>query len=251
MGCPVSHSYLDKSKRILVLMEHPAIWEPPASLLNEVGIIVCPFPIKHPPDTILIVHHAAVPWFYGMNFKIDQGLSHIPILENYLELQDLNKIARPKKSKLLSCVVSAKRISPGQAWRIELAEGLKNYFGDAMDLWGFGWNPLFDKRDAIDPYKFTLVIENDVSEHYWTEKLSDAILGYSIPIYSGASKVQDYFSGEIPQIKYATDIDVAINSVRNILSRKYNTSHLQENRDLILFQHNLFYLLEFLITKKL
>ena len=237
---PASHSHLEKSKRILVLMEHPAIWHPSDDMLNAVGLIICPFPIKNSSDSKLIIHHAAVPWFYGMNFRVDQGLSHVPILENYLELQDLEKIAYPKKTKLLSCVVSTKRISPGHSWRIDLAEALKHYFGDEMDLWGFGWRPLHDKRDAIDQYKYTLAIENDLSEHYWTEKLSDAILGYSIPIYAGASKVQSYFEGEIPQIKYASDMDDALNSVKNILNKEYKLESLLENRNQILSEHNLY-----------
>jgi hypothetical protein len=248
---PASHSHLEKSKRILVLMEHPAIWHPSDDMLNAVGLIICPFPIKNSSDSKLIIHHAAVPWFYGMNFRVDQGLSHVPILENYLELQDLEKIAQPKKTKLLSCVVSTKRISPGHSWRIDLAEALKHYFGDEMDLWGFGWRPLHDKRDAIDQYKYTLAIENDLSEHYWTEKLSDAILGYSIPIYAGASKVQSYFEGEIPQIKYASDMDDALNSVKNILNKEYKLESLLENRNQILSEHNLYNLLARVIKGEL
>jgi hypothetical protein len=246
---PASHLHIKKSKRILILMEHPAIWHPSNELLNEVGLIICPFPIEHSPNSRLILSHAAVPWFYGMNFRIDQGLSHVPILENYLELQDFEKMTPPLKTKLISCVVSTKRISPGHSWRIDLAETLKNFFGDEMDLWGFGWKPLHDKRDAIDPYKYTLVIENDLSEHYWTEKLSDAILGCSIPIYSGATKVQNYFEGEIPQIKYATDMDIALNSVKNILSKEYKASNLQGNRNQILSEHNLYNLLERIISE--
>lgn len=247
---PRSHTYIDRSKRILVLMEHPAIWQPPDSLLEAVGIIICPFAIKHPPNVNLIISHAAVPWFYGLQFRTDQGLSHVPILDKYLELQDLDALHPPQKPKLISCVVSAKRLSPGHAWRMDLAQALKKYFGNEIDLWGFGWNPILDKREAIDPYKFSIAIENDLSDHYWTEKLSDAILGYSIPIYSGASKVQNDFSGEIPQIRYATDIDFAINSIKKIIDKEYNNTDLIDNRKQILFKHNLFYLLESLIREK-
>jgi hypothetical protein len=98
---PNSHLHIDKSKRILVLMEHPAIWHPSTNLLSEVGLVICPFPINHPPNVKLVVHHAAVPWFYGMNFKTDQGLSHVPILADYLELQDLERLKPPTKTKLL------------------------------------------------------------------------------------------------------------------------------------------------------
>jgi len=245
---PTTHQYVNKCRRILVLMEHPAIWHPSNDLMSQVGIIICPFKINHPESTILIQHHAAVPWFYGMDFKTDQGLSHVPLLNNYLELQDLEKLRAPKKTKLISCVVSAKRISPGQAWRIDLAEALKHFFADEIDLWGFGWNPLSNKQNAIDPYKYSLVIENDFSENYWTEKLSDAILGRAIPIYAGASKVQNYFSGKIPQIKYANDLNLAIEQIKKIIDSDYDSQDLDINRSQILFEHNLFYMLNAVIS---
>ena len=38
-----------------------------------------------------------------------------------------------------------------------------------MHVYGYGFNEIADKRDALVPYKYHLAIENGVP-HYWTEK---------------------------------------------------------------------------------
>ena len=43
-------------------------------------------------------------------------------------------------------------------------------------------------------YKFVICFENSYAEDYITEKLPNAMLGNSIPIYRGASNVSDYFN---------------------------------------------------------
>ena len=62
-------------------------------------------------------------------------------------------------------------------------------------------------------------------------------------------KCKTLLGGEIPQIKYATDMDIALNSVKNILSKEYKTSNLQGNRSQILYEHNLYNLLERIISE--
>ena len=40
---------------------------------------------------------------------------------------------------------------------------IENILGSACDIFGFGHNPIADKRDALDPYMFHLCIENESS----------------------------------------------------------------------------------------
>jgi hypothetical protein len=56
------------------------------------------------------------------------------------------------------------------------------YKGDIWDV----------KKQFLSPYKFTIAFENDIYPGYQTEKLYDAMLAQSIPIYFG-----DPFVGEI------------------------------------------------------
>ena len=73
-------------------------------------------------------------------------------------------------------VASAKGVTPGHRWRCSLINELKRYFGDEIDIYGFGHKPVERKEDAIDPYLFNIAIENMSSDYYMTEKLCDVAL---------------------------------------------------------------------------
>ena len=52
---------------------------------------------------------------------------------------------------------------------------------------------LLNKWDAHSKFKYSVVIENSKSDLYWSEKFADAILGFSLPLYHGATDIGDYF----------------------------------------------------------
>jgi hypothetical protein len=238
-----------KEKRICVLMENPRIWMPPPEYIAEMGTVVCPFPIPVPKGTKLILSQAAVPWFYGIKFRTDVGILHAPSPTGNLELQDLVEIHKPHKDRLISCIASQKAGTPGHQWRFQVAQALQKHFGQNIDLFGFGWNPIAEKRDAIDRYHYTVVIENDASDHYWTEKLSDAILGYTVPIYAGARKVNEYFDGGIHNLNHGSSIEETINKIKRIVDQEPSNEYTYENRHRILFQYNFYYMLANILTQ--
>ena len=52
-----------------------------------------------------------------------------------------------------------------------------DHFKDKIDFFGFGIKDLKNKKDAIDPYLFSIAIENSKHDNYWTEKIADVFLG--------------------------------------------------------------------------
>ena len=232
-----------KEKRICVLMENPRIWKPAPQYIAEMGTVVCPFPIPVPKGTKCVLSQAAVPWFYGIKFRTDVGIIHAPLPTGNLELQDLAEMTKPRKDKLISCIASKKGGTPGHEWRFKVAQALQKHFSHNIDLFGFGWNPIEEKRNAIDKYHYTVVIENDASDHYWTEKLSDAILGYSIPIYAGARKVNEYFDGGIHNLIHGSSIEETLQKIKRIVDQTPSNEYIYENRHKILFEYNLYYML--------
>ncbi len=50
------------------------------------------------------------------------------------------------------------------------------------------------KKQFLSPYKFTIAFENDIYPGYQTEKLYDAMLTNSIPIYCGDPLVGEIFN---------------------------------------------------------
>jgi hypothetical protein len=58
---------------------------------------------------------------------------------------------------------------------------------------GRGYRPFADKADGLAPYRYSIVIENLREPSYFTEKLVDALLCDTVPIYWGAPDIADFF----------------------------------------------------------
>ncbi len=251
-GAPIPLEILrifPKNRRIYVQMEHPAFFAPDVNYVANYGVAISPFEIKPSDGNIYLRSHAGLPWFYGIPFSANSGLTHEISVGEPLELQDLVSMKKPLKTKKLSCVVSQKTLTGGQVWRLQLAKRIKEFRPDLIDIYGFGSNPISDKRDAIDPYEYTLSIENFASDSYWTEKLSDAILGYACPIYAGAQHIKNYFSSGIVNLPYGGDVDELARFVIARVEEAPDQTALYENRLKVLFDYNIFYMLRDYISR--
>jgi hypothetical protein len=111
----------------------------------------------------------------------------------------------PEKTKLVSMICSPKDYSEGHRYRLKVAKELQPY----VDLYGGahgsarpgeGTGAHRDKSDAIDPYMFSIVLENDSYPSYFTEKITDCFARGTVPIYHGDPEICNYFdcSGIIP-----------------------------------------------------
>ena len=95
------------------------------------------------------------------------------------------------KSKLCSMITSNKNTLPMHKKRLQIAK----HFAASLDLFGRGHNPVQFKEEALSAYMFSIVIENFTSKAGFTEKLLDCFLTGTIPIYLGASDIDDFFDG--------------------------------------------------------
>lgn len=96
-----------------------------------------------------------------------------------------------EKTRLTSLIASAKRSQPGHVARHSTidwarAEGLD------LDALGGGYAPFADKHEGLAPYRFSVVIENVREPNYFSEKLIDAILCETVPIYLGCPNIADF-----------------------------------------------------------
>ena len=102
------------------------------------------------------------------------------------------------KTKMTSLIASNKRFAFGHAIRHSLAEKWK----DVVDLYGgvLGSNKIgnttWDKLEGFKDYRFSIVIENDKYETYYTEKLTDCFVTGTIPIYWGAPDIGEIFNSD-------------------------------------------------------
>jgi hypothetical protein len=138
-------------------------------------------------------------------------------------------------------IASDKQHTPGHRARYNFVERLKQYFGERLDVFGWGGLEIPDKWDGIAPYKYHIAIENSAQPDYWTEKLSDAYLAGAFPIYHGAQNITDYFPADCLQSIDINKVEASIAKIEDILkSNAFNAKRLKNGRDLVLEKYNLF-----------
>ena len=101
--------------------------------------------------------------------------------------------------------------------------------------------PVRAKEKAFLKYKYAVAIENGRTPHYFSEKIIDPMLCWTIPIYWGCSNISKYFpKGSFIEIK---DLKSGVGEqVKSIISSQHyeeNLDALAEARDLILNKYNL------------
>jgi hypothetical protein len=191
--------------------------------------------ISHPH----VIHsQQALPWWVGHKMKAD-GSDDVRFEKTYDELSTL---PTPPKTKLLSIIVSNKQFTKGHKQRYDFAQFLKRELGDQIDMFGID-KPLEDKWDAIAPYKYHIVIENSATDDYWTEKLADAFLGESYPIYYGAPNIEKYFSPDMLSTIDITKPHEALRTITSLIARdqyEQSVAALVHTKQLILNTYQLF-----------
>lgn len=224
---------------ILFTYEPPGLHHYQEAFLNQFAkVVTCHRTIQHPSA---IHHHQAQPWLAGLGRDSRNNIHRSDRVR--FSFDDFAAMSPPAKPKLLSILCSNKAMTEGHRRRLAFVEQLRQALGDTVDIYGYGFQPLPDKWDALAPYKYHIVLENSIVEDYWTEKLADAYLGYCFPIVSGCPNLERYFS----QDAYATiDIsqpDNAISTIREILSEDIyakRKNSIQNARNQVLYKYNLF-----------
>ena len=118
----------------------------------------------------------------------------------------LDEKAFEKKSRNVSIVSSDKRMCPHHDYRIDLAfkcrnEGLADTFGT------FDGGRMIKIAEALADYRYSIVVENDISPYFFTQKITDCFLAMTIPVYFGATKIGDFFNEDgIIRIKPGDDL---------------------------------------------
>ncbi len=179
--------------------------------------------LREPPDIITL------PLSYTNQFAAilgpDNSYDHPCVFfEQFGQVWHLEKSAAflrscspPEKTGWISAVTSTKSGTEGQKRRLLLLEALKTHFKDKLDHYGRGVRPTDSKWDAVSRYRYHLTLENGCWPHYWTEKLSDSFLGWSLPIYVGAPNVSDYFEARSIVSIDRCDTRTIINRIEQIM----------------------------------
>ncbi|MFU1479237.1 glycosyltransferase family 10 domain-containing protein [Roseovarius sp. C7] len=95
------------------------------------------------------------------------------------------------KSRMCSLIASSKRSQTGHRLRHEIVERTRSA-GHGIDVMGGGYAPFGEKSDGLAPYRYSVVIENVREKNYFTEKLVDALLCQTVPIYWGCPNISEF-----------------------------------------------------------
>ena len=212
-------------------------------------LVLCDRDIKHQN----IIYSNWLTWWVGIvvNKKNKKHIFSPQIRLNYNQLSDMRPV---KKLNKISIILSDKDISKGHKKRIEFINKIISLpISEHIDLYGHGFNPIPDKWDAIAPYKYHLVLENSIQNDYWSEKLADAFLGFSFPIYCGCPNIYDYFSKNSLSVIDIDRVDEAVNVLQGIIEGNVydnNMYAIDISRNQVLNQYNIFNLMSEMAIKK-
>ncbi|HEX3036792.1 MAG TPA: glycosyltransferase family 10, partial [Thermodesulfobacteriota bacterium] len=100
----------------------------------------------------------------------------------------------PTKERCLSWITSNLRWLPVHRARMHFLESISEQI--EFDLFGKGFVYIEDKWDGLAPYQYSFAIENYRNPYYWSEKIADCLLAWTMPIYYGCTRIIEYFPSE-------------------------------------------------------
>jgi Glycosyltransferase family 10 (fucosyltransferase) C-term len=107
---------------------------------------------------------------------------------------ELVSMEPPEKTLPLSAITSDLAALPGHRARLRFLAKVRDL--PELDRFGRGVRPLADKWDGLAPYRYSLAIENALVPNYWTEKLADCFLAWTLPLYAGCPNLEEFFPAE-------------------------------------------------------
>lgn len=121
-------------------------------------------------------HHGMLQWWVGKSY--DELVAATP----------------PDKTRDLSWITSGRLDFAGHFDRMRFLRRIRDRV--ELDLYGRHFERIADKWEGLAPYRYSLAVENCSAPHYWTEKVADCFLAWTMPIYYGAPNLADYFPAE-------------------------------------------------------
>lgn len=161
-----------------------------------------------------------LPWMINANHGpnlFDSSPRDVTFLRN---LQSL------PKDRMLSVICSNQRLTAQHRTRFWFVTELKKYFGSRLDWFGNGVSPISQKWSGLAPYRYSIVLENQASSKILTEKIQDAYLTLTLPIYWGAPEAATVFGKDAVVPIQINDVKTAIAQIEQILEEDPYEEHL-------------------------
>lgn len=195
LKCPKEHT-------ILVTTEPSTISYYGWAFAKQFHYLITNHDEKTLPHTNALRSQTGNVWFYGKSYN------------------DIVQIKEPIKTKKISTVCSNKQQGHTMhRLRYAFTHMMEEEIPE-LERFGRGFKWIDTKAEALDDYEFHVAIENHIANHVWTEKLADAFLGYTVPIYCGCPNIYDYFPQESLIKIDINDMPKAIQTIKKLLTNE-------------------------------
>lgn len=161
------------------------------------------------------------------------------VKKSYDELTAMNC---PDKTKTLSAIISNFTTLASHKERFAFINKLKGHYKDDLHWFSKGEKTFLpDKWDGLAPYRYSIAIENSSHANYFTEKINDCFLAFTLPFYSGCPNIKDFFDDRsfisINTSDFKSAIEVINSTIQENLHDK-NLSFIKESRVLVLEKYH-------------
>jgi len=131
----------------------------------------------------------------------------------FLDIETLNI---DKKENSISFFMSNKSFTLGHQLRHKVFNHMKNKnIINEFSYQQLMTPPMVSKNIMYDKYKYSIIIENEKSNFYLTEKIIDCFLTKTIPIYWGCPSVGEFFNIDgILKFDSIEELDEIINNIK-------------------------------------
>lgn len=178
-----------------------------------------------------------LPWMINGNHGPNLMAPHPRGLSFFHQLDQL------PKTHDLSVFCSSQTLTANHRMRLRFVEALKEHFGDRLHWFGNGINPIPEKWPGVAPYRYTIVLENQAVDNIFSEKIYDAYLGLSYPIYWGAPNLSKFFPSSAFASINIRDLGGSIELIEALLrsqTAEENLGSLLEAKRRVLWEFNMF-----------
>jgi len=156
--------------------------------------------------------------------------------------KSLNTDVKPVTLCAITSTKDKKRDSYGKKQKLEFLHGLKHKLKKSgIDL--KIKSRVKSKDEILIPSKYTICLEDSFEPHYFSEKLTDAFLCGTLPVYFGAPNIFEYFPKNSLILLEDLDIEKAAEiikyTVKNDLYEKHKSAVFAA-KNMVLNRYNLF-----------
>ena len=236
LGRPNSLKYgtlqdLREEDHIITFPRKPVFFFPRFKIKANVSVMIVEPDAIH--NTYILLSKYLSWRFHRVLTKNNYLLKNLPnssffyLGSTYLKNINDNEI---KKTKMASLIASSQNKLVGHKLRHQVVKNIKHNNFD-ISVIGRGYKPFEHKEDGLKPYRYSIIIENSSENDYFSEKLVDACLLETVPIYWGAPNISKYFDPR--GFIICKNIEQIFHAIKSMSVEDYNSKivWIKQNRE--------------------